>query len=88
MDGADARLAAFQRTFQASDLKAKNFVRFPAVNGSALDAARLVSRRAYADIVQGRVWLQRGSRGGPATWQVLVHSCRAAACPLEQLQQR
>jgi GR25 family glycosyltransferase involved in LPS biosynthesis len=53
MDGADARLAAFQRTFQASDLKAKNFVRFPAVNGSALDAARLVSPRAYADIVKG-----------------------------------
>ncbi|EFN55609.1 hypothetical protein CHLNCDRAFT_133736 [Chlorella variabilis] len=50
MDGAAARLASFQRTFQASDLKAKNFVRFPAVNGSALDASRLVSAKALAEI--------------------------------------
>lgn len=39
--------------FQASDLKVKNFVRFPAVNGSALDASRLVSPRALADIMEG-----------------------------------
>ena len=53
MDGATARLAAFQRTFEGSDLKAKNFVRFPAVNGSALDAGRLVSEQALADINTG-----------------------------------
>lgn len=53
MDGANARLAAFQHTFEASDLRAKNFVRFPAVNGSALDAARLVSPKALAEISAG-----------------------------------
>ncbi|KAL4457270.1 hypothetical protein ABPG75_012135 [Micractinium tetrahymenae] len=59
MDGATARLASFQRTFEASDLKVKNFVRFPAVNGSALDASRLVSPRALADIEEAE---RRGYR--------------------------
>ncbi|KAI3425708.1 hypothetical protein D9Q98_007684 [Chlorella vulgaris] len=71
MDGATARLAAFQHTFEASDLRAKNFVRFPAVNGSALDAARLVSRKALAEISAAEVYgyrtkhyqLTRGSVG-------------------------
>lgn len=50
MGGATDRLASFQRTFEASDLKTKNLVRFPAVNGSALDASRLVTPKALADI--------------------------------------
>lgn len=37
-----------------ADLSAKNFVRFPAVNGSALDASRLVTPKALEEIQKGR----------------------------------
>ena len=40
------------------DLRAKNLVRFPAINGSALDAARLVTPQALAEIQAGE-----GARG-------------------------
>lgn len=36
-----------------TDLHIKNFVRFPAVNGSALDAARLVTPKASEEIALG-----------------------------------
>ncbi|PRW57962.1 glycosyl transferase [Chlorella sorokiniana] len=50
MDGAADRLASFQRSYEASDLSAKNVVRFPAVNGSALDAGRLVTPKALEEM--------------------------------------
>jgi hypothetical protein len=53
MDGAADRLASFQRSYEASDLSAKNVVRFPAVNGSALDAGRLVTPKALEEMQKG-----------------------------------
>ena len=59
---------------QASDLHSKNFVRFPAVNGSTLDITRLVSPRALEDIESGG-WRERvqGLRSlGNASWDTSV----------------
>ena len=53
------------------DLRVKNWLRFPAVNGSALDAARLVTPQALQDITAGK-------RSGPRR---AAGSLRATAHP-------
>lgn len=59
MDGESSRLASFKRNFESSDLSIKNYVRYPAVNGTALDVTRLVSAPALADLEEAE---RRGYR--------------------------
>ena len=50
LNRAPERLASFQAEYDASDMKSRNFIRRPAVEGAGLPISEIVSRKAFDEI--------------------------------------